>query len=378
MKLLISQDFPPKEGGLSTWALELAKNFNGLDGPITVMARGVSPQNRACDRRLDFPIWRMAGHHWSRYGHLYVAYYLAKFLLTKGIIPIIYATRWNEGLVPALLAPLVGMKVIIGAHGIDVMKVNKPFRRCLIRAAFCRAHRGVAVSRNTRQALICLGVPQQKVVFVPNGVDVKVFHPREKSASLLRRYGLEDKKVILTLGRLVTRKGQDQVIRALPKVIQKVPQVAYLLAGQGPDEARLRSLARSLGLMGRVIFAGYVPERELVDHYNLADVYIMPSREIVEEGDVEGFGITFLEANACRVPVIGGRSGGIPDAISNGQTGLLIDPLDPDQIAEALVRLLTDKALARRLGQRGRQRVVRELQWSHIAKRLLELEREKS
>ena len=117
MKLLISQDFPPREGGLSTWTLELAKNLNDLDGPITIMARGVNPQNRACDRRLGFPIWRMAGHHWSRYGHLYVAYYLAKFLLTKGIIPIVYATRWNEGLVPALLAPLVGMKVIIGAHG---------------------------------------------------------------------------------------------------------------------------------------------------------------------------------------------------------------------------------------------------------------------
>jgi hypothetical protein len=153
VKLLISQDFLPRVSGLSSWALELAKNLNDLNGPITIMARGVSPQNRACGRCLGFPIWRMAGHHWSRYGHLYVAYYLAKFLLAKGIMPIVYATRWNEGLVPALMAPLMGMKVIIGAHGIDVIKVNKPFRRCLIRAAFCRAH-GVWPSVGIRDRLL--------------------------------------------------------------------------------------------------------------------------------------------------------------------------------------------------------------------------------
>lgn len=376
MRLLITEDFPPKEGGLQIWAFELARNLYALDGPLTVLARKATPRNRAFDRRQSFPIWRMGGHDWNRYRDLYVAYYLAKFLLTHGTKPTIYATHWKVGLVPALLASCLGMKVIIGAHGMEILQEKKPSRQRLIRLAFCRAHRGVAVSQFTRQLLVQLGVPQDKIAVVPNGVDVKVFCPREKSASLVRRYGLEGKKVILTLARLVARKGQDQVIRALPQVIQKVPTAIYLLAGQGSDEPRLRVLARSLGLLDRVIFVGYVSEDQLVDHYNLADVYVMPSREIGEKGDVEGFGITFLEAGACGLPVVGGRSGGVPDAVLDGETGILVDSGGRDQLAGALVRLLTDKSYAHRLGQRGRQRVVEALQWRHMAERCLQLERE--
>jgi phosphatidylinositol alpha-1,6-mannosyltransferase len=226
--------------------------------------------------------------------------------------------------------------------------------------------------------LIQLGVPPRKVVFVPNGVAAEIFRPAGKSAALVKRYGLKGKKVILTLARLVVRKGQDQVIRALPRVIQRVPQAVYLLAGQGGDEPRLRNLARSLNLHDRCIFTGYISEDELVDHYNLADVYIMPSREIGEKGDVEGFGITFLEAGACGKPVVGGRSGGVPDAVVDGQTGILVDPTDVDQIAEVLSQLLTDEPYARRLGQGGRQRVLETLQWRHIAQRCLQLEEEPS
>lgn len=376
MRVLITEDFPPKEGGIQTWAFELARNLHTLGGPITVLARKATPRNRAFDRRLSFPVWRMGGHDWNRYRDLYVAYYLAKFLLTHGARPIVYATHWKVGLVPALLAPLLGWKVIIGAHGREILQEKKPFRQRLIRLAHCRAHRGVAVSQYTRQLLVQLGVPQEKVAFVPNGVNVEVFCPREKSASLMRRYGLEGKMVILTLARLVPRKGQDLVIAALPQVLEKVPQAVYMLVGQGSDEPRLRDLTQSLGLTDRVVFAGYVPDDQLVDHYNLADVYIMTSREIEARGDVEGFGITFLEAGACQVPVIGGRSGGIPDAVLDGETGILVDPEDPDQIAEALIRLLTDLPYARRLGKRGRQRVTETLQWQHIAERCLQLERE--
>jgi len=376
MRLLITEDFPPKEGGLQRWAFELARNFQILGGPITVMARRATLRNRVFDRRQSFSVWRMGGHDWNRYGHLYVAYYLAKFLLTTGIKPVVYATNWKVGLVPVLLGSVARMKVIIGAHGLEILKEKRGLRRRLIRMAFCRAHRGVAVSQYTRQTLIRLGVPEEQVVFIPNGVDVEIFRPREKSTQLIHRYGLKGKKVILTLARLVARKGQDQVIKALPQVLGSVPQAVYVVVGQGHNQARLQELVRSLGLTGRVIFAGYVPDDELVDHYNLADVYIMASREIEEQGDVEGFGITFLEAGACQVPVIGGRSGGIPDAILNGQTGLLVDPLDVGEIAEALISLLTDQDLAFRLGQRGRQRIVEQLQWRQIARRFIRLERD--
>jgi phosphatidylinositol alpha-1,6-mannosyltransferase len=123
-----------------------------------------------------------------------------------------------------------------------------------------------------------------------------------------------------------------------------------------------------------VRFAGYVPASELAGHYQLADVYIMASREIGETGDVEGFGITFLEAGACGVPVIGGRSGGVSDAVVDGSTGVLVDPLDADQIAAVLIRLLADEDLSRSMGRAGRRRVEENLQWRHMAARCIQLE----
>jgi len=378
MRLLITMDFPPKEGGLQTWAFELARHLHRMGGSLTVLARQPTASHRAYDRRLSFPVWRMSGHDWNRYGHFYVAYYLMKFLASRGLKPMVYATHWKLGLVPALLGSLVGMKVIIGAHGMEILKEKGAFRKRLIRQAFSRAHRGITVSRFTRRALVRLGVPARKLVWIPNGVDVEKFHPKEKSSALIRKYRLEGKKVILTLARLVPRKGQDQVIRALPGVLREVPNAVYILAGKGGDEVRLRALAESLGLEGRVIFTGYVPAGQLVDYYNLADIYIMASREIEETGDVEGFGISFLEAGACGVPVIGGRSGGVGDAIVDGVTGLLVDPLDPDQIAAALIHLLTDQVSAGRLASAARRRVVEHLQWHHMARKCIQLESEGS
>jgi phosphatidylinositol alpha-1,6-mannosyltransferase len=374
MRLLITMDFPPKEGGLQTWAFELARNLHRLGGAITVLARRSSAQNRAFDRRLDFPVWRMGGHDWDRYGHLYVFYYLVRFLFSHGKRPLVYATHWKAGLVPALVGSAVGMKVLVGAHGMEILKEKKACRQWLIRQTFRRAHRGIAVSQFARRALVDLGVSEKKLAVVPNGVDIDTFRPMGKPAVLIERYRLEGKKVILTLARLVARKGQDQVIRALPRVLREVPDAVYLLAGKGPEQQRLRDLAASLGVGDQVLFAGYVPAGELAEHYNLADVFIMASREIDETGDVEGFGITFLEAGACGVAVIGGRSGGVPDAVVDGSTGLLVDPLDTDQIADALIRLLTDKGLSESMGQAGRRRVAERLQWRHVAERCIRLE----
>ncbi len=378
MRLLITMDFPPKEGGLQTWAFELARHLHQRGGSITVLARKPTASHRAYDRRLSFPVWRMSGHDWDHYGHFYVAYYLMKFLTIRGLVPVVYATHWKLGLVPALLGSLVGMKVIIGAHGMEILKEKGAFRKRLIRLAFSRAHRGITVSRFTQRELIRLGVPAEKLVWIPNGVDVEKFHPKEKSSALMRKYRLDGKKVILTLARLVPRKGQDQVIRALPRVLREVPDAVYILAGKGGDEFRLRALADSLGLEGRVIFTGYVPAGQLVDYYNLADIYIMASREIEKTGDVEGFGISFLEAGACGVPVIGGRSGGVGDAVIDGVTGLLVDPLDPGQIAGAMIHLLTDEVLAGRLASAGRRRIAAGLQWHHMAQRCIQLEGEVS
>jgi phosphatidylinositol alpha-1,6-mannosyltransferase len=162
--------------------------------------------------------------------------------------------------------------------------------------------------------------------------------------------------VVLCVGRLVERKGQDVLIRSLPQVAAAVPEVLCVLAGSGADRSRLEELARDLGVADRVCFLGFVPETELPGCYAAADVFAMPSRYLPSAGDVEGFGIVFLEANAAGVPVVGGRSGGVEEAVRDGYTGLLVDPEDPAAVAGALTRLLQDEGLRRQLGAQGRER----------------------
>ncbi|MCK4262075.1 glycosyltransferase, partial [bacterium] len=206
---------------------------------------------------------------------------------------------------------------------------------------------------------------------IPPGVDSLRFRPDLDADAVLKKHHLFGRQVILTVSHLVRRKGHANVIRALPRVLEKVPEAIYLIVGRGPEDDNLRKLAQTLGILDRVVFAGFVSNEEIPLYYNVCQVFIMPSYEIKEEGDVEGFGIVFLEANACGKPVIGGRSGGVVDAVVDGETGLLVDPLNTEEISVALVKLLYDESLAERLGQRGRKRVEKELSWEKVTERIL-------
>jgi D-alanyl-D-alanine dipeptidase len=160
----------------------------------------------------------------------------------------------------------------------------------------------------------------------------------------------------------------DTVIRALPRVLQTVPDAVYVVAGDGPDADYLEALARAEGVDDHVIFAGRLSWEHLRACYTAAQVFALPARQA--DPDVEGFGIVFLEANACETPVIGARTGGIPDAIADGQSGLLVPPDHPEALAEALVRLLSDPERASEMGRQGRRRVLDGFTWSHAAERI--------
>ena len=173
------------------------------------------------------------------------------------------------------------------------------------------------------------------------------------------------------VARLASRKGHAQVLRTLAQLVPTHPTAHYLIVGDGPDEGRLRQMVRELGLEAHVTFAGYVPEEELNHYYDVADVYVMPSRP---EGDtVEGFGLVFIEAGARGLPVIGGRHGGVQEAIVDGQTGYLVDPLDRDEIARRILELIEHPALRRMLGKQGRKRVLSEFTAPRMARRTIEV-----
>jgi glycosyltransferase involved in cell wall biosynthesis len=172
------------------------------------------------------------------------------------------------------------------------------------------------------------------------------YFPREKRRDLVEKYALDDKRVILTVGRISSSegyKGHDRIIRALPEVIAQVPNAIYLIAGAGDDKQRLEQFAAERGLTGRVVFAGHVPDGELADYYALADLYTMPSTG-------EGFGIVFLEAAACGLPVVAGNADGSVDALAEGQIGCLVDPEAHGQVTSALIRALQGELAANAAG----------------------------
>jgi phosphatidylinositol alpha-1,6-mannosyltransferase len=276
--------------------------------------------------------------------------------------------------VPLLMRPLTGWKVAVIAHGMEITKNRDRLRRRFgLKWVFGSADLSVAVSRYTRARVLEFGVPPDHVRVLPCGVDPERFRRRDE-ARARARFGLSGRPILLTLSRLVSRKGHDLVIRALPEILRAVPDALYVIAGppNPPYEERLRDLARAHGVSDAVRFLGYVPSGEMADLYSASDVYVMASRTQSGDDNFEGFGITYLEANACGVPVVGADSGGVADAIADGETGYLVPPDDVGALAARLGTLLADPAAARRMGAAGRARVEREFTWDRIAARFLE------
>lgn len=205
------------------------------------------------------------------------------------------------------------------------------------------------------------------------GVDVDAFHPGVDGRGVRERYGLSDRPVIVCVSRLVPRKGQDMLIRALPAVRRRVPGAALLLVSGGPYRKRLERLARDQGVGSDVVFTGSVPWAELPAHYAAGDVYAMPCRTRAAGLDVEGLGIVYLEASASGLPVVGGDSGGAPDAVLEGETGYVVGGRDVTALSGRLADLLSDPAKARAMGAAGRAWVEREWRWETQAARMARL-----
>jgi phosphatidylinositol alpha-1,6-mannosyltransferase len=208
---------------------------------------------------------------------------------------------------------------------------------------------------------------------LPSGVDTDLFRPGAGGEAVRRRHGLVDRPVIVCVSRLVPRKGQDVLIRALPAIRRRVPDAALLCVGGGPYRDTLERLARENGVADAVVLTGSVPWEELPAHYDAGDVFAMPCRTRRAGLEVEGLGIVFLEASATGLPVVAGRSGGSPDAVLDGTTGHLVDGTSVAEVADAVAGLLQEPDRARRMGVAGREWVEREWRWDVLAGRLREL-----
>ncbi len=363
--------FPPQVGGISRimecLALALGRDrlccLTGAgDGPSAVGPRGarVYRSPAAFSQRSKF----IKGMSFGRA--------IGAILLRERPRAVLLGTV-DDGRYGLLLRRWFRIPYVVYAHGNEICRIlSVPGEHQLQIRVLAEAARVVAVSRFTAELVLRTGVPADRIEVVYPGCDIDAFVPQPADPELRRKLlgSRAGTPVILTTGNLVARKGHDMVIRALTQVRQAAPDVTYLIVGDGPHRSELERLAGELGVRDHVVFAGRASDAELPAIYALADVFIMASRERREENDVEGFGLVYLEASACGKPVIGGRSGGVPEAIIHGVTGLLVDPEDPKDIARAITRTLTEPDLSGALGDAGADRVRREFTWPHAADRM--------
>jgi asparagine synthase (glutamine-hydrolysing) len=225
-------------------------------------------------------------------------------------------------------------RLVLVIHGIDAWQ---PTRSVATNFLARRVGAFVSVSALTKERFVkWSGAKDGNGMVLPNSVDLSYFRPAPRSEELVRRYGLHGKRVIMTMGRLVSAeryKGFDEVLEILPRAIELIPNLVYMIVGEGNDRARLERKAEDLGVREHVVFTGFISEEEKCDHFNLAEAFVMPSRG-------EGFGIVFLEAMACGVPVIGSAVDGSREALLDGALGALVDPDNPDAILDAIMRAL--------------------------------------
>jgi phosphatidylinositol alpha-1,6-mannosyltransferase len=215
--------------------------------------------------------------------------------------------------------------------------------------------------------------PGPRIELLPPGIDGSRFHPGVSDAIVRERHRLEGRSVICCVGRLVARKGQDKVIRALPRILVEVPDARYLVVGSGPDRERLEELAHRKRVADRLIFAGEVPFEALPGYFRAGDVFAMLNRSRKLGLEAEAFGIAFIEAAAVGRPGVAGDSGGAPEAVIHGTTGLVVDGRKVEGVAEAIIGLLLDPGRAMKLGEAGAGRVHRDFTWEARAARLRSL-----
>ncbi len=266
---------------------------------------------------------------------------------------------------------ILGCRIIYYIHGEEVSCRLQDSLSARLRPYFLRyADAIVAVSQFTRQVLEqAMDVPPDKIEIIYNGVDRLRFTPQPRNETLVHRHSLEGKRILLYVCRLVERKGVDHVLRALPLILRRLPEVHYLVVGNGGYLPQLKAIVDAMGLQASVTFVGDVADDILADYYALADLFVMPNREL-PDGDTEGFGLVFLEANACGKPVVAGKAGGVPDAVRDGENGLTVDGTNVEAIAQAVLRIFTDAALADSLAT-GALRAAEQADWRSRADQFL-------
>src|SRR5215472_12664788 len=371
LTLIVTNDFPPRQGGIQSFVHELARRLPPEQ--LTVYAP-------AWDGAAEFDAeqpFEVIRHPTSLMLPVpSVTRRAAAIAKTRHSEAVIFGAAAPLGLItPALRRAGVGKAIAI-THGHEAGWAALPGARALLRRIGDQTDVVTYLGEYFRLRLAgaLSAAAAARMTRLHPGVDATQFRPDPEAREAIRaRYGLAGRPVVVCVSRLVRRKGQDTLLKAWPKIKEKVPDAALLIVSGGPREAALHKLSERTGLAPSVRFTGLVPAAELPAHYAAGDVFAMPCRTRRGGLDVEGLGIVYLEASAAGLPVVGGDSGGAPDAILDGETGYVVPGRDTGALAERIAELLADPAGAAAMGEKGAAWVNREWRWDLVAERLWQI-----
>jgi phosphatidyl-myo-inositol dimannoside synthase len=361
--LVITNDFPPRVGGVQQYVFNLVSNLP--PDRVGVLAPNW-PGWREHDGALPFPVYRFPPTT------LWPTPQLARKVRMVATETGAELALFGHALPLGLLGPglaRAGMPYVVLTHGSEYWFSLLPGTGEAMRRATFLASRVLAISRFTGRVVRTAVSPGIPVSLLPPGVDTERFRPDTDGEEIRRRYRLSDRPLLACVSRLVRRKGQDVLIHAMSRIRRRVPDACLLIVGDGPDRARLSSLA-STAPAGSVVLTGAVSDQDLPAVYGAADVFAMPCRSRFAGLEVEGFGIVFLEAGASGLAALAGDSGGAAEAVQDGETGLVVDGRHVDAVAEAASGLLGDPVRGQAMGKAARATAERLFAWPRLAGRL--------
>jgi phosphatidylinositol alpha-1,6-mannosyltransferase len=359
---VVTNDFPPRIGGINYYVDQLMRRMQA--GSVTIFASSFAGW-QAFDRDYPQEVIRLGTEMMLPTPG--VRRRLHDELRARKPDLVVFGATWPLGHMGPAIRRKLGIPYLGFTHGLELTGTLVPG---LLKHIGRDAAMLTAVSKWAQDALGPSFGWKDRMEFLPSGIDTGLFHPNVSDAAVRERHALGDAPVICCVSRLVARKGQDLLIRALPAVAREVPRVKLLIVGIGPYESTLRKLAVSNGIADRVVFAGAAPYAELANYFRAGDVFAMPCRLRMFGFDVEALGAVFLQGAAVGRPVIAGDSGGAPEAVQHGHTGLVVDPERTEPLARALIELLSDTARAEAMGRAGAEWVHREWTWDQMASRL--------
>jgi phosphatidylinositol alpha-1,6-mannosyltransferase len=362
--LLVTNDFGPRAGGIETFVIGLLERIKGHEVTVFTSQQGDTSvyDQQWIDKfgvrvirdqsKILLPSWR-------------VTRAAKKIVAAKNINVVVFGAAAPLALMSPSLRKSGVKKIIALTHGHEVWWAKIfPFRLAIKRIGKNVDHL-TYLGEFTRQAISkpLTRKSTTEMVKIAPGIDTAHFIPQPDAMQKRKELGLQDKKIIISVGRLVHRKGQDNLIQAMPAVLKKIPNAHLLLVGEGPYRKHLEKLVMKSSLEQNVTFAGRIMYDRLPSYLSAADLFAMPSRSRFFGLEVEGLGIVYLEASACGIPVVAGNSGGAPDAVLEGVTGLCVDGTNIEQITAAIVEICSDAERASHMGAAGRNWIVNQWRW---------------